>query len=134
MKNMFKPIFLLAAMLASAFAPSASAAEAPQFEYFLPDGFQVTVVLNVRQVLDAPAFENARDRLISDEIRAFAESFKAMTSVDPLKDLNELLFAGYLDDSRKKDQLIMLRGKMEVPKRRGSPHVKCVHGAVKPLW
>jgi hypothetical protein len=78
----------------------------------LPAGFQFVAQLDVRQFVESPVLQPIRDRVLNPSAQTFINNLRQITSVDLLKDLDQILFAGYLDKEKKAEGLMLLQGRL----------------------
>ena len=100
---------ILTAILAAVAVPASHGAA---LETYVPEQFEVTVRINTRVLLEHPLLEPLR-LAHQNKIDEVANMVQLITGVDLRKDIDAALLAGYLDDARKDDGLILLQGRWD---------------------
>lgn len=95
---------------------SPALAGSPTLETFVPDGFQGTIFLNVRQAVDAPEFDTLRARLTAGPVGNVVNQIFAIAGVDLLKDLDGILVAIPTEQAGKDAALILVHGRWDAAK------------------
>lgn len=113
MKNIRRNILLggvlITAVLAVAPVPTASGAP---LESYVPEPYEITIRLNARALLDHPLLDPVR-LAHQNQFDEVANNVQLITGVDLRTDIDAILLAGYLDDARKDEGLILLQGRWD---------------------
>lgn len=110
---LIRKLYCLLLALVLAAPPLVARAARPGLEAHVPAGYDLTVRLDLAQILRGEALEPLRAELIRPEHQLAIDEFFYMTGLDLLADLDEALLAGYFDDTREEDGLLLLRGRFD---------------------
>lgn len=94
-------------------------AETAALETFVPDGFQGTIFVNVRQAADAPELDAVRNRLTAGPVGNVVNQIFMIAGVDLLKDLDGILVALPTAQAGKDAGLVLVRGRWDAEKLLG---------------
>ncbi len=84
-------------------------------ESVVPAGFEVTIQVDVRRLADTPEMEKVRG-FYASHIANIKTGVEAVTGINILTDVDEIMLAGYLDQARKDEGLFLIRGRWDLQK------------------
>lgn len=97
-------------LLAAAVSFMGARPAAADLEQHVPGGYDLTVNVDMRTLMDEPRFEAIRKALLGPGPRGVVQFIKDLSGIDLLTDLDRVLIAGYLDDARRENGLVVLEG------------------------
>lgn len=105
-------LLLLVPLRVPSAAPEAASPDKKMdpLESLLPDGFEMTIRVNARQILDAPELQSLRERFLIQHLNRIAGPISAATQVDIRRDIDTIVLAGFFDQSRKADGIVLVKG------------------------
>jgi len=87
--------------------------KAETLEALVPSGYEMTLRLDVRKLLDAPELQDVRDRFLTQKISGPAEQILNMTGINIQKDIDTIVVARLLDEGYKQHNLVLLHGSFD---------------------
>jgi hypothetical protein len=87
-------------------------AKSPQpLSGIVPNTLEITVELNIGEISRTPELRRIVEGIIGPEGLEGFDDLYAFTGVDIRNDIDRILFAGFLDESRKDDGIMMVEGR-----------------------